>query len=85
MLDIVIIMMATMFIFTFGIVIGYRLKSGYKPVAMPKLEEIKKQIPLTKEHKLNKKEQEEIEMLNKKLHNINIYDGTSKGQVRLEK
>ena len=47
--------------------------------------DIKKQIPLTKEHKLNKKEQEEIEMLNKKLHNINIYDGTSKGQVRLEK
>ena len=85
MIDIVLIMLTTAFIFVSGVNVGYRLKSGQKPTEMPKIEDIKEHIPLTKEYELNKKEQEEINLLNQKLHNINVYDGTSKSQVKIKK
>lgn len=92
MFEIVLIMATTTVVFLIGINVGYRLRKDEKPVAIPKIEEIKKSIPITKAYKEEKKtneeetkrNQEKIERLNKIMTNIEIYDGTSNGQVEVK-
>lgn len=92
MFEIVLIMATTTVVFLIGINVGYRLRKDEKPVVIPKIEEIKKSIPITKAYKEEKKtneeetkrNQEKIERLNKIMTNIEIYDGTSNGQVEVK-
>lgn len=92
MFEIVLIMATTAVVFLIGINVGYRLRKDEKPVVIPKIEEIKKSIPITKAYKEEKKtneeetkrNQEKIERLNKIMTNIEIYDGTSNGQVEVK-
>lgn len=92
MFEIVLIMATTTVVFLIGINVGYRLRKEEKPVVIPKIEEIKKSIPITKAYKEEKKtneeetkkNQEKIERLNKIMTNIEIYDGTSNGQVEVK-
>lgn len=92
MFEIVLIMATTTVVFLIGINVGYRLRKDEKPVVIPKIEEIKKSIPITKAYKEEKKANEEeterkqktIEKWNKIMTNIEIYDGTSNGQVEVK-
>lgn len=95
MLETIAIMATTMVVFLIGINAGYRLKKDEKPVELPKIEEIKKNIPFTQENKefkeKNKEEkkivaqnQEEINRLNKIERNLQIYDGTNNGQMEVK-
>ena len=92
MFEIVLIMATTTVVFLIGINVGYRLRKDEKPVVIPKIEEIKKSIPITKAYKEEKKtneeetkrNQEKIERLNKIMTNIEIYDGTCNGQVEVK-
>lgn len=92
MFEIVLIMATTTVVFFIGINTGYRLKKDEKPVAVPKIEEVKKSIPITREYKEERKKneeevqrnQEKIERLNKIMTNIGIYDGTGNGQMEVK-
>lgn len=92
MFEIVLIMATTTVVFLTGINVGYRLRKEEKPVVIPKIEEIKKSIPITKtykeEKKANKEEterkQKTIEKWNKIMTNIEIYDGTDNGQMEVK-
>ena len=77
----ILIMIATTAIFFIGIQVGYKLKDDKKIINPPKIEEIKKNIPLTKEYKEDKKNREEIERLNKIMKNLENFNGTEEGQV----
>ena len=44
-------MITTALVMVIGIMIGYRLGKGDKPVVLPDVAQIKEHIPLTKEHK----------------------------------
>jgi len=81
-MQIIVVMIATMAIFLLGILIGYRLGTGKKPIETPKFEEVKEKIK-SKEPKLTKKETKELENLNTIIKNIDAYEGTGKGQVVL--
>ena len=59
MFEIVLIMATTTVVFLIGINVGYRLRKEEKPVVIPKIEEIKKSIPITKAYKEEKKTNEE--------------------------
>ena len=59
MFEIVLIMATTAVVFLIGINVGYRLRKDEKPVVIPKIEEIKKSIPITKAYKEEKKTNEE--------------------------
>lgn len=92
MFEIVLIMATTTAVFLIGINVGYRLRKDEKPVVIPKIEEIKKSIPITKTYKEEKKANEEeterkqktIEKWNKIMTNIEIYDGTDNGQMEVK-
>ena len=92
MFEIVLIMATTTVVFLIGINVGYRLRKDEKPVVIPKIEEIKKSIPITKTYKEEKKANEEeterkqktIEKWNKIMTNIEIYDGTDNGQMEVK-
>lgn len=92
MFEIVLIMATTTVVFLIGINVGYRLRKEEKPVVIPKIEEIKKSIPITKTYKEEKKANEEeterkqktIEKWNKIMTNIEIYDGTDNGQMEVK-
>ena len=80
----ILIMIATTAIFFIGIQVGYKLKDDKKIINPPKIEEIKKNIPLTKEYKEDKKNREEIERLNKIMKNLENFNGTEEGQVNID-
>lgn len=80
----ILIMIATTAIFFVGIQVGYKLREGEKIVNPPKIEEIKKNIPLTKEYKEEKKNKEEIIKLNKIMNNIDNFNGKKEGQVDVD-
>lgn len=96
MFEIVLIMAATTAVFLIGINVGYRLRKDEKPVAVPKIEEIKKSIPITKSYKEEEKKDEKtiheqetkneeaIERWNKIMTNIERYDGTGNGQMEVK-
>ena len=96
MFEIVLIMATTTVVFLIGINVGYRLRKDEKPVVTPKIEEIKKSIPITKsckeEEKKDKKtigeqeikNQETIERWNKIMTNIERFDGTDNGQMEVK-
>ena len=80
----ILIMIATTGIVFIGIQVGYKLKDDKKIINPPKIEEIKKNIPLTKEYKEDKKNREEIERLNKIMKNLENFNGTEEGQVNID-
>lgn len=80
----ILIMIATTAIFFIGIQVGYKLKDDKKIINSPKIEEIKKNIPLTKEYKEDKKNKEEIIRLNKIMSNLDNFNGTGEGQVDVD-
>ena len=80
----ILIMIATTAIFFIGIQVGHKLREGEKIVNPPKIEEIKKNIPLTKEYKEEKKNKEEIIKLNKIMNNIDNFNGKKEGQVDVD-
>ena len=80
----ILIMIATAAIFFIGIQVGYNLKEDKKTINLPKIEEIKKNIPLTKEYKEDKKNKEEIIRLNKIMSNLDNFNGTEEGQVDVD-
>ncbi len=91
MFEIVLTMATTTVVFLIGINTGYRLKKDEKPVVVPKIEEIKKTIPITNEykeekkiHKQETKNQETIERWNKIMTNIERFDGTENGQMEVK-
>lgn len=91
MFEIVLIMATTTVVFLIGINTGYRLRKDEKPVVIPKIEEIKKSIPITKAykeekeiHKQETKNQKTIERWNKIMTNIEIFDGTDNGQMEVK-
>ena len=80
----ILIMIATTAIFFIGIQVGYKLKDDKKIINPTKIEEIKKNIPLTKEYKEDKKNKEEIIRLNKIMSNLDNFNGTGEGQVDVD-
>lgn len=80
----VFIMIATAAIFFIGIQVGYNLKSNKEIMNPPKIEDIKKSIPLTKEYKESQKNKEEIIRLNKIMNNLDNFNGTKEGQVDID-
>lgn len=80
----ILIMIATTAIFFIGIQVGYNLREGKKIINQPKIEEIKKNIPITKEYKEEKKNKEEIIRLNKIMNNIDNFNGKKEGQVDVD-
>lgn len=80
----ILIMIATTAIFFIGIQVGSNLKENKKIINPPKIEEIKKNIPLTKEYKEDKKNKEEIIRLNKIMNNIDNFNGKKEGQVDVD-
>ena len=80
----ILIMISTTAIFFIGIQVGYKLKDDKKIINPPKIEEIKKNIPLTKEYKEDKKNKEEIIRLNKIMSNLDNFNGTGEGQVDVD-
>ena len=80
----ILIMIATTAIFFIGIQVGSNLKENKKIINPPKIEEIKKNIPLTKEYKEDKKNKEEIIRLNKIMSNLDNFNGTGEGQVDVD-
>ena len=77
-MDTILTMIATAAIFFIGIQVGHNMKEDQKPITIPKVKEIKKNIPFTKEHK------EEITRLNTILNNIDNFNGKKEGQVEVE-
>lgn len=55
MIETIIIMTATTAVFLIGINVGFRLRNNQKPIENPKTEN----IPLTKQHRVKKQENEE--------------------------
>ena len=49
-MDTILTMIATAAIFFIGIQVGHNMKEDQKPITIPKVKEIKKNIPFTKEH-----------------------------------
>lgn len=88
MLGTILIMATTTVVFLIGINVGYRLKNNEKPVEIPKIEEIKKSIPITKEYKENKETQrdvqEKINRMSKIMQNVDRFDGSSNGQMEVK-
>ena len=80
----VFIMIATAAIFFIGIQVGYNLKSNKEIMNPPKIEDIKKSRPLTKEYKESQKNKEEIIRLNKIMNNLDNFNGTKEGQVDID-
>ena len=80
----ILIMIATTAIFFIGIQVGCNLKEDKKIINMPKIEEIKKNIPFTDEYKQEQKEKEEIIRLNKIMNNIDNFNGKKEGQVNID-
>lgn len=80
----ILIMIATTAIFFIGIQVGYNLREDKKIINLPKIEEIKKNIPITKEYKEEKKNKEEIIRLNKIMNNIDTFNGKKEGQVDVD-
>ena len=80
----ILIMIATTAIFFIGIQVGYNLREGKKIINQPKIEEIKKNIPITKEYKEEKKNKKEIIRLNKIMNNIDNFNGKKEGQVDVD-
>lgn len=80
----ILIMIATTAIFFIGIQVGYNLREDKKIINLPKIEEIKKNIPITKEYKEEKKNKEEIIRLNKIMNNIDNFNGKKEGQVDVD-
>lgn len=80
----ILIMIATAAIFFIGIQVGYNLKEDKKTINLPKIEEIKKNIPFTEEYKEEEKNKEEIIKLNKIMSNIDNFNGKKEGQVDVD-
>lgn len=80
----ILIMIASTAIFFIGIQVGHNMKEDQKPITIPKVKEIKKNIPFTKEHKAEQKDKEEITRLNTILNNIDNFNGKKEGQVEVE-
>ena len=80
----ILIMIATTAIFFIGIQVGCNLKEDRKIINMPKIEEIKKNIPFTDEYKQNQKDKEEMIRLNKIMCNIDNFNGKKDGQVNID-
>lgn len=70
--------------FYLGILIGQKIgkNENIKPIKVPIPK--KENIPFTKEHKEMKEQAKEVERLNAILKNIDAYDGTGKGQRRID-
>ena len=80
----ILIMIATTAIFFIGIQVGCNLKENKKIINVPKIEEIKKNIPFTEEYREEKKSKEDIIKLNKIMSNIDNFNGTEEGQVDVD-
>ena len=80
----ILIMIASTAIFFIGIQVGYDLKEKTKIIDRPKIEDIKKNIPFTKEYKEDKENKEEITRLNKIMSNLDNFNGTKEGQVDVD-
>lgn len=80
----ILIMIATTAIFFIGIQVGCNLKENKKIINVPKIEEIKKNIPFTEEYREEKKSKEDIIKLNKIMSNIDNFNGTGEGQVDVD-
>lgn len=84
MFETILTMATTTVVFLIGINVGYKFRSNEKPVCLPKMKEIKKMIPITKEYQKEQHNQEEIERLNIIMRNLENYDGTSNGQMEVK-
>lgn len=80
----ILIMIVTTAIFFIGIQVGRNLKKDEKTINMPKIEEIKRNIPFTEEYKQNQKERENIIKLNKIMNNVDNFNGKKEGQVYID-
>ena len=80
----ILIMIASTAIFFIGIQVGYNLKEKTKIIDRPKIEDIKKNIPFTKEYKEDKENKEEITRLNKIMSNLDNYNGTKEEKVDVD-
>lgn len=80
----ILIMIASTAIFFIGIQVGCNLKEKTKIIDRPKIEDIKKNIPFTKEYKEDKENKEEITRLNKIMSNLDNFNGTKEGQVDVD-
>lgn len=79
-----VITIALMCIFSFitGAKVGQKVVKG-EPVEMPNLNPIKAVNEAIEEHKEKKEKEAEDAYYETILHNIEIYDGTSKGQKQI--
>ncbi len=70
-----------------GFFVGYKMNTNNKELQVPEIvkhpkKHIEKKMKDSKEEKQRK---QELEYLNKVLYNIEIFDGTSKGQISVRK
>lgn len=80
----VVAMIMIIIAFYFGIITGQRLSKS-EEIKIPKIPTVKKEkIPLTKEYKDFKEQKKQVDKLNQIMKNIEVYDGTSKGQRRID-
>ena len=70
--------------FYVGVLVGQKIGKSeeVKPIKLPIPK--KESIPFTKEHKEFKEQKAELDRLNKIMKNIDAYDGTGKGQRRID-
>lgn len=83
-MNIILIMLATIAIFLMGLKIGYNLQIKSESKIVPKIEDIKKNIPFTREYEQNKVDKEKAIKLNKIMNNVDNFNGTKEGQVEID-
>lgn len=79
-----VITVAVMCILSFitGAKVGQKVVKG-EPVELPNLNPVKAVKDTITEHKVQKEKEAEDEYIKAILHNIDVYDGTSAGQVKV--